>query len=404
MQHMVFSKLFLSKRDFTQKWVVTGDLGSGGFAEVKKVRHYRKGTVAALKVIKKCNLDSLSQSRALQETEFLRTFTHENIVKCLDSHEDSQNIYAVLEYVNGGELYEKIVKDGCNEFETRTMASQLLSAVKYLHERNIIHRDIKPENILLSTSTSSKTSFDIKLIDFGLSTFVSGSDQKGCHGTPEFMAPEIIRKEFYGKPVDAWSIGITLFIMLGGYFPFRGTSDKETFDLSTEGTVKFPQKYWKNISSEAIQLIKSLLRKDPHQRLTVEQALNHPWFQIGEDELKKKSVQLDERRKSKNVQKNFQKAVNLVKTVQYWKRISVSTSSVKSNSKDSVLPDSLCKRKPPTTECICRVVSSYSPRGFVRRCDDFIHSVGVSHIYRVFFVAAIVGLLIVSCLRSNSLI
>jgi serine/threonine-protein kinase Chk2 len=156
----------------------------------------------------------------------------------------------------------------------------MLEAVKYLHEKGITHRDLKPENILLSCDDNDTL---IKVTDFGLSKIVGEQSlmQTLC-GTPSYLAPEVIKSAGlggYDKAVDCWSMGVILYIMLGGYPPFSDEIKEYTLqDQICNGRYSFPKEYWNDVSKDAIDLITKLLTIDSQKRITTAEALNHPWM------------------------------------------------------------------------------------------------------------------------------
>jgi serine/threonine protein kinase len=155
-----------------------------------------------------------------------------------------------------------------------------------MHDNNIVHRDLKPENLLL---TSEKNDFDIKVVDFGFATEVDGDNLRAHCGTPGYIAPEILKDLPYGKSVDMWSFGVILYILLGGYPPFYDKNQQLLFRKIMKGAYVFHPEYWQEVSDEGKDLIRKLLVVDVPSRLTVEQALAHPWF-AGEEELLQKRV------------------------------------------------------------------------------------------------------------------
>jgi len=164
----------------------------------------------------------------------------------------------------------------------------LLHVIQYCHSQNIIHRDLKPENLLL---TSKEDDANIKLADFGFATEVDGNNCKKQVGTPGYIAPEIIQNQLYGKPIDMWSFGVILYILLGGYPPFHDDNQQMLFKKIVAGAFEFHADYWGSVSEEAKDLIRGLLTVNPEKRLTVEQALAHPWCTKSEHELK--AINLD---------------------------------------------------------------------------------------------------------------
>lgn len=136
-----------------------------------------------------------------------------------------------------------------NEKEARDLVFILLSAVKYLHDRNIVHRDLKPENVLL---TSKKDDAEIKLADFGFAERVTSMNSLTTQcGTPGYVAPEILKNDKYGKPVDMWSIGVITYILLGGYPPFHDENQRNLFSKIKRGKYEFHAEYWSAVSDEA---------------------------------------------------------------------------------------------------------------------------------------------------------
>jgi serine/threonine protein kinase len=328
---------FFTSRTDLDNYKILEVIGCGGFAEVKKVKIRKTDEVAALKIIEKGKLNNFLLSKVYQEKDILESLNHPNIVRCYKSFEDAKNVYILMEYVEGGELFDKIVSKNCFcEIDARRIALKILKTIEYLHNKDVIHRDIKPENLLLSSRDANDSEYNIKLIDFGLATFVSGNNQRGSEGTPDFMAPEIILREYYGKAVDIWSFGITLFVLLGGYLPFHGKTDEETCDRVIHSAFKYPTKYWDHITPEAIRFLKAVLNKDPQKRLTVQEALRHEWFQIPEKILANRPT-IDQRMLKKyQISKKFRKAVNVMSVSRYLsqvlpskKLLSSSTTAVK---------------------------------------------------------------------------
>lgn len=195
--------------------------------------------------------------------------------------------------MDGGELFDKVVSIGqYDEPTAKLMSYQMVCAVKYLHDEGITHRDLKPENILLATEENETL---IKVTDFGLSKFVdAGTMMKTFCGTPSYLAPEIlltVGMGAYTKAIDCWSLGVIIYICLVGYPPF--SDEREDMALNKQiigGHYSFPKEYWKDISEEAIDLVKKLLTVDPKKRATLEEVIGHPWFK--DDAMKKKANML----------------------------------------------------------------------------------------------------------------
>ncbi|XP_059169906.1 peripheral plasma membrane protein CASK-like isoform X2 [Physella acuta] len=190
------------------------------------------------------------------------------------------------ERMDGADLCFEIVKRASSGFVySEAVAShymrQVLEALRYCHTNNIIHRDLKPHCILLA---STENSAPVKLGGFGVATLLP-NDQlitSGRVGTPQYMAPEVIDRKPYGKPVDMWGCGVLLFILLGGYPPFCGTKER-LYEIIVKGNYPMKPKQWDHISPAGRELMQRLLEKDPEKRITVEQALEHPWIKCKKD-------------------------------------------------------------------------------------------------------------------------
>jgi len=211
----------------------------------------------------------------------MKRLNHKNIVCLKDVFEDEPEegkIYMVLEYVSGGELFDEIVTRGnYSESDAALVVRQIIEAVAYLHANNIAHRDLKPENLLCSGSNNEI----IKVADFGLSKeFDLGlAALETMCGTPDYVAPEVLRGTGYTNAVDIWSIGVVTYVMLCGSPPFYGADDKEVFIKILQADYKFFSPEWDYISQDAKEFIRVLLVLDPNCRPTAQQCLQAPWIQ-----------------------------------------------------------------------------------------------------------------------------
>eukprot|EP00049_Salpingoeca_infusionum_P027141 m.30679 g.30679 ORF g.30679 m.30679 type:complete len:482 (-) comp9313_c0_seq1:198-1643(-) len=264
-------------------------LGSGACGEVFLAHDIMSGRKYAIKAIHKKRYSSTGPSGAdlLLEVDILRKLDHPNIIHVHDMHDSKDKLHIVLEFAQGGELFDRIIsKRRFSNDMTRYVFLQLLDAVEYLHDQGVAHRDLKPENVLLSGPEEDAM---IKVTDFGLAKLVGPQSfmQTMC-GTPCYQAPEVIRAgmhghhdlsaEGYGKAVDMWSLGVMLFIFLSGYPPFSDEYSEPLSKQILEGQYDFPTEHWKTVDPDGIDLIKKLLQIDPTQRLTVQQAKQHPFM------------------------------------------------------------------------------------------------------------------------------
>ena len=190
------------------------------------------------KVFKSPTLAKLMQ----QELEILQATNHPHIVKFHELLEDDVNFYLVSELCKGGELYEHVERvKTISERQTASIIRQLLLALNYMHQRNIVHRDIKPENILISQRLDGEgDNINVKLTDFGFAcTYDRDLGMKTVLGTPYYMAPEIVKRFKYGSAVDVWSVGVICHILLTGTPPFNGKTKDEIHKSILADTPKF---------------------------------------------------------------------------------------------------------------------------------------------------------------------
>ena len=217
---------------------------------------------------------------------------HKNICRLFTVYEDSHYLNLVLEYSSGGELFDRIIETGRHkEPKARALIRQMLKSVKYLHSKGISHRDIKPENFLFENKSKSS---QIKLIDFGLSKCYknNGFDSKmsSIVGTAYYVAPEVLKGN-YGPECDVWSIGVIMYLLLSGSYPFDGKSNREIFRQILRCKVEFNQYNWLFVSATARDLIYHMLNSNPLTRITAAEALKHPWFYSETPDSKKTTPQ-----------------------------------------------------------------------------------------------------------------
>ena len=270
-------------------------IGQGGFAKVNLGLNVLTGRVVAIKSfnknIKSKNGINMDMDKVLYEINLMKKLNHQNITKILETFEDDQFYFIIMEYINGGNLFSYVKKRRkLSEKVAKFLFRQIILGIKHIHSNLIVHRDIKLENILIDMNNN------IKICDFGIGIILSSENQilhSHC-GTPVYIAPEIITstkdKGYKGFPVDIYSAGIVLYIMVSGRLPFDESPDdiceiNKNKDMNKENEIKLKYglskrepKYLENISDELRDLLKGLLNKDPNKRLNIEQILNHPWF------------------------------------------------------------------------------------------------------------------------------
>lgn len=264
-------------RNIYDHYQLKQDLGKGKFGEVKLGINLKTQQKVAVKTIKKKNVPVNELELQRREIDALRACDHPNVVKLIDTFENSEYFFIVLEYLNGGDLFEYLNKKEfkITEDRARCITHQVLNALYYLKSMGIAHRDIKLENIIM---TNSDDDSDIKLIDLGLSRIIGpGETTTDPYGTLAYVAPEVLLQKAYRFEVDMWSTGVIVYVMLSGLLPFDAPTNRETARQTISSPVPFTHKLWEFVSYDAKDLILKLLDKSQKQRLTVKEALQHPW-------------------------------------------------------------------------------------------------------------------------------
>ncbi|CAM9413077.1 unnamed protein product [Chrysoparadoxa australica] len=263
--------------DFHGSYRLGRELGEGAFSLVREGTHRNTNKTYAIKCIKRDQLPSEDEADLMAEVDILKSLSHPNIIDIYQFYRDDPKYYfVVIEFMKGGELFNRIVKKSFyNEKEARDLCRIMLDSVKYMHDRHVVHRDLKPENLLL---TSQNDDANIKIADFGFARSFKAGPMKSQCGTPGYVAPEILKHSEYTSSVDMWSIGVIIYILLGGYPPFHDASQPRLFRKIRAGSFRFHPEYWGGVSNEAKDLIRRLLTVDPQKRLTAGQAVVHPWL------------------------------------------------------------------------------------------------------------------------------
>ncbi|KAG7468259.1 hypothetical protein MATL_G00141090 [Megalops atlanticus] len=258
------------------------ELGSGQFAIVKRCREKSTGLSFAAKFIKKrqsrASRRGVSREEIEREVNILQELQHPNIITLHDVYENRTDVVLILELVSGGELFDFLAqKESLCEEEATQFIKQILEGVHYLHSKKIAHFDLKPENIMLLDKNVPLPR--IKIIDFGLAHRIEeGVEFKNIFGTPEFVAPEIVNYEPLGLEADMWSIGVITYILLSGASPFLGETKQETLANISAMNYEFDEEFFSHTSELAKSFIRQLLEKNTRKRLTIQDALNHPWI------------------------------------------------------------------------------------------------------------------------------
>ena len=278
------------KGDITQFYEVIKKIGEGSYGKIYKVKNKQSGDIRAMKQIMKSKIPNIEKFQ--NEMKILAMVDHPNIVRLFEVIEDDKYFNLLQELCTGGELLTKIQTTQLKEKEIAKIFNQIMSAVAYCHEKGIVHRDLKLENILFASEDPDSP---IKIIDFGFSVLFGKNDinkvndnndlkkygfkrMKTKVGTLYYISPEIIKGN-YDEKCDIWACGVILYILLCGYPPFNGPSDKEVYNIITQVKYDFKQPMWKNVSKHAKELIKNMLTPAKN-RYTAKQVLNSKWLEI----------------------------------------------------------------------------------------------------------------------------
>ncbi|KAK3825553.1 MAG: kinase-like domain-containing protein [Benniella sp.] len=286
----------------------SNDLGTGTYGTVKKAWSRSAKKDVAVKVILKKTVKG-HEDMVHKEIDVLKDLNHPNIVNFLDWFESRDKYYLVFDLATGGELFDRICEQGrFTENNAATIMKEVIQAVEYLHSKNVVHRDLKPENLLYE---NERPDSKLMLVDFGISKVMDSDDQvlTTMCGSYGYAAPEVLLRRGHGKPVDMWSIGVITYTLLCGYAPFQAETDQQLVSEIARCNVVFHERYWRDVSVEARDFIKCLLRASPEKRLTATEALQHKWIttETGTD-----VDLLDNVREGFNAKKMFRKTVKAV--------------------------------------------------------------------------------------------
>uniref|UniRef100_A0A8C7CB68 CaM kinase-like vesicle-associated protein n=1 Tax=Oncorhynchus kisutch TaxID=8019 RepID=A0A8C7CB68_ONCKI len=276
------------KKDYNNPSEVTDkyDLGqivkSEEFCEIFRAKD--KNTLKMFTCKKFLKKDGRKVRKAAKnEILILKMVKHHNILQLVDVFETRKEYFLFLELATGREVFDWILDQGYySERDTSNVVRQVLEAVAYLHSQRIVHRNLKLENLVYFNRLKHSK---IVISDFHLAKLENGLIKDPC-GTPEYLAPEVVGRQRYGRPVDCWAIGVIVYILLSGNPPFYDemedddydNHDKNLFLKILSGDYEFDSPYWDDISDSAKSLVASLMEVEQDQRLTAQEAINHEWI------------------------------------------------------------------------------------------------------------------------------
>ncbi|OMJ84384.1 hypothetical protein SteCoe_14541 [Stentor coeruleus] len=258
-----------------ENYAIGKQLGQGAYATVCLATHKKTKEVVAIKIYDKFKLtDTRKKSGVKREIHIMKLLDHPNTIKLYEVLDTNKTVNLVMECISGISLHSYIKKQASkrlHEEEAKTIFKQIVQAVSYCHSKNIVHRDLKLENIMLDREKN------VKLIDFGFSTINGiGQMSKVFCGTPSYMAPEIVKNvDYIGQLADIWALGILLFAILTGTFPFKGSSDRDLFKKIEMCKFVVPE----FVDACAGNIIKRILHKAPIERPSCDEILQEAWLQ-----------------------------------------------------------------------------------------------------------------------------
>jgi len=264
-----------------EDYIIGKQIGQGAYATVFFGLHRESGKKVAIKIYEKYKLLDPQRRKSVRcEIRLMERLRHPNIVIFHDALDTPKQIYIIMDFVGGGSLHHFLKKRPGRRLDdqlAKRLIFQVAQGLKYLHDRHIVHRDIKLENLLLDDSGT------VKIIDFGFSTIVPpGKRLKIFCGTPSYMAPEIVaRKEYSGFCADIWAMGVLLYALLCGSFPFRGQNDRDLYRKIVRGVFHVPEV----VSDGARSLLTRVLTPDMTRRPSIDDTLGDQWFSSHRDDL-----------------------------------------------------------------------------------------------------------------------
>ena len=311
-------------------YIIKKTIGSGTFSTVKLGVHRITHKKVAIKILDKSKIESRDDlERIIREMQILIEMHNPFVIKVYKIYEDKNNFSIIMEYCEGGELFNYIVKKKrLSEEESSYFFYQLINGIEYIHSKGIAHRDLKPENLLLSKNKI------LKIIDFGLSNFYDGQKrlQTPC-GSPCYASPEMVKgKKYDGFNIDIWAIGVILFAMLCGYLPFE--DDENDTDVLFNEIIKNKIDYPYFLSRLSLDILQKILVSDPLKRITIEEIKRHEFYLRGEEIFKSIFEERSEEEDIKHKEKEKEKKQEILKEKEKEKNKEIIKDKDKSKEKE----------------------------------------------------------------------
>ncbi|KAF7490331.1 Calcium/calmodulin-dependent protein kinase type 1 [Sarcoptes scabiei] len=309
-------------------------LGTGAFSQVFLAQNRSDACqMVAVKCIDKKALKGKEDSLD-NEIKVLRKLKHKNIVQLIETFEDRNKVYLVMELVTGGELFDRIVEKGSyTEKDASLLIKQILEAVDYMHSQGVVHRDLKPENLLYYCQAEDSK---IMISDFGLSKMEDSGVMATACGTPGYVAPEVLAQKPYGKSVDVWSIGVIAYILLCGYPPFYDENDANLFAQILKGEFEFDSPYWDDISDSAKDFIQHLICVNVEKRFSCKEALGHPWISGNTANEIDIHSSVSEQLRKNFAKTKWKQAYNATAVIRQMRKLAMCSSSTSSTNTSSI--------------------------------------------------------------------
>lgn len=275
-------RTYNSLSDITDKYEIGQVLKAKEFCELCLVKERQTDKVYVCKKFLKKDGRKVRKA-AKNEIMILKMVKHPNILQLIDAFETRKEFFIIQELATGGDVFDWILDQGnYTERDAANVIRQVLEAVAYLHSLNIVHRNLKLENLMYYRESNHNK---VVLRDFYLSRFENGSITEPC-GTPEYLAPEVVARHRYGRPVDCWAVGVIMYILLSGNPPFYDETEEENTDMHNRiifcrivgGEFEFDSPYWDDISPAAKELVCRFMEVDQMLRITAQDALTHEWI------------------------------------------------------------------------------------------------------------------------------